>query len=255
MKDLKAISLQATLAEVGMDSMTAVEIKQTLEREYDVFLTGSDIKTMTFAKLMEIQAERDQNADDNQGVRKTERALRGMDVILRNMGNEATANLPELPITRLENLKCPIVVLFPGVEGVITVMEPLYKNLKANLVGLQYPNDTQKESIREMAAFYLPLIKNKLKQSKTFNMVCYSFGGVVALEVAALLEEKGYLGKIICIDSAPDYLKSLTKMLEVESDDKFQVSLLVHLMSMQVSYEVISKHVVSFITIFTIFLM
>lgn len=241
---MKAISLQATLAEVGMDSMTAVEIKQTLEREYDVFLTGSDIKTMTFAKLMEIQAERNQNADV-QGVRKTERALIGMDVILRNMGNEITANLPELPITNLENLQCPTVVLFPGVEGVITVLEPLYKNLQANLVGLQFPNDTQKDSISEMAALYLPLIESRLIQTKTFHLVCYSFGGVVALEVAALLEEKGYLGTIICIDSAPDYLKGLTKMLEVESDDKFQVSLLVHLMSMQVSYEVISKHVVS----------
>lgn len=226
--------------------MTAVEIKQTLEREFDVFLTGSDIKTMTFAKLMEIQAERDQNADDNQGNKKTERALVGMDVILRNMGDENTANLPELPITSLENLKSPTVVLFPGVEGIITVLEPLYKNLKANLVGLQFPNDTQKDSIAEMAALYLPLIESRLGHSKTFNIVCYSFGGLVALKAVELLEEKGYLGTIICVDSSPDYLKALTKMLEVESDDKFQVSLLVQLMSMQVSYEVISKHVVSF---------
>lgn len=58
-KDLKSISLQATLAEVGMDSMTAVEIKQTLEREYEVFLTAQDIKSMTFARLIEIQAEKD----------------------------------------------------------------------------------------------------------------------------------------------------------------------------------------------------
>lgn len=58
-KDLKSIPHQATLAEAGMDSMTAVEIKQTLEREFEVFLTAADIKGMTFAKLAEIQAERD----------------------------------------------------------------------------------------------------------------------------------------------------------------------------------------------------
>lgn len=49
-RDLKSISLHSPLAELGMDSMTAVEIKQTLEREYDVFLTAQDIRGMTFAK-------------------------------------------------------------------------------------------------------------------------------------------------------------------------------------------------------------
>lgn len=39
-----------------MDSMMAVEIKQTLEREFEVFLTPQDIRGMTFAKLQEIAA-------------------------------------------------------------------------------------------------------------------------------------------------------------------------------------------------------
>lgn len=88
-------------------------------------------------------------------------------------------------------------------------------------------------------------IEERLSKSKPFNIVCYSFGGTVALETVAMLEERGYRGTVICIDSSPDYLKALTTMLEVESDDKFQVSLIVQLMSMQISYDVISPHVVS----------
>jgi len=42
-----------------MDSMMAVEIKQTLEREFEVFLTAQDIRSMTFAKLMEIAKNRE----------------------------------------------------------------------------------------------------------------------------------------------------------------------------------------------------
>lgn len=49
-KDLKTVSQQVTLAELGMDSMMAVEIKQTLEREFEVFLTAQDIRTLTFAR-------------------------------------------------------------------------------------------------------------------------------------------------------------------------------------------------------------
>lgn len=35
----------------------AVEIKQTLEREFQVFLTPQDIRGMTFAKLQDLAAQ------------------------------------------------------------------------------------------------------------------------------------------------------------------------------------------------------
>lgn len=50
LRDLKTISLHSSLSELGMDSMMAVEIKQTLEREYEVFLTAQDIRSMTFSR-------------------------------------------------------------------------------------------------------------------------------------------------------------------------------------------------------------
>lgn len=40
-----------------MDSMMAVEIKQTLEREFQVFLTPQDIRGMTFSKLQDLAAQ------------------------------------------------------------------------------------------------------------------------------------------------------------------------------------------------------
>uniref|UniRef100_A0A2H1WWR5 SFRICE_007688 n=1 Tax=Spodoptera frugiperda TaxID=7108 RepID=A0A2H1WWR5_SPOFR len=48
-KKLKSISQQSTLAEMGMDSMVAVEIKKTLQREFDIFLTVCDIRNLTFS--------------------------------------------------------------------------------------------------------------------------------------------------------------------------------------------------------------
>lgn len=64
---MKTVSLHSTLAELGMDSMMAVEIKQTLEREFEVFLTPQDIRGMTFAKLQDIAA---QTNSEDKGVSK-----------------------------------------------------------------------------------------------------------------------------------------------------------------------------------------
>lgn len=37
----------------------AVEIKQALEREFEVFLTPQDIRSLTFARLQELATARD----------------------------------------------------------------------------------------------------------------------------------------------------------------------------------------------------
>ncbi|XP_069699383.1 fatty acid synthase-like [Periplaneta americana] len=59
-RDLKTVSQTTTLAELGMDSMTAVEMKQTLEREFEVLLTAQEIRSLTFGHLEKIAADRKQ---------------------------------------------------------------------------------------------------------------------------------------------------------------------------------------------------
>ncbi|XP_039308603.1 fatty acid synthase isoform X2 [Solenopsis invicta] len=50
-KNMKIVSQNTTLAELGMNSMTTVEIMQILERVFDIFLTAQEIRNLTFAKL------------------------------------------------------------------------------------------------------------------------------------------------------------------------------------------------------------
>jgi len=59
---MKVVSQNSSLAELGMDSMMAVEIKQTLEREFDIFLTAQEIRSLTFAKLIKMS---DTNVSDD----------------------------------------------------------------------------------------------------------------------------------------------------------------------------------------------
>lgn len=51
LKDLKNISNAATLADLGMDSLMGAEIKQTLERNYDMIVSAQEIRQLTFGKL------------------------------------------------------------------------------------------------------------------------------------------------------------------------------------------------------------
>ncbi|XP_046833003.1 fatty acid synthase-like [Vespa crabro] len=53
-KGLKSIYQQTFLAELGMDSMIDIRIKQTLERKCEIYLTAEEIRCLNFGKLMEM---------------------------------------------------------------------------------------------------------------------------------------------------------------------------------------------------------
>ncbi|CAH1131325.1 unnamed protein product [Ceutorhynchus assimilis] len=238
-KDLKSIPLQASLTEIGMDSMTAVEIKQTLDREHDVVLSAQDLKQLTFAKLLEIQAKKESEMGTETG--KKENRVDGMGLFFQYMPSEemCKSNIVEIPQIA-DNFNSTVVFL-PGVESSIKSLEPLYQNTMANLVGIQYPYIDQTETVEETALAVLPAIEERISKNQPFNLVCHSFGCFVGLSIANLLEQKGYCGTLICIDGAPNYLKAVLRTLDIESEE-FQVKFLVHNLAVGASsHEVDSK--------------
>ena len=50
-EDMTKVNQNATLAELGMDSLMGVEVKQLLERECDLNLPMTDIRKLTFERL------------------------------------------------------------------------------------------------------------------------------------------------------------------------------------------------------------
>jgi fatty acid synthase len=51
-----------------MDSMMAVEIKQSLEREFEVFLTAQEIRSLTFARLAELSVAKEESENTSEGT-------------------------------------------------------------------------------------------------------------------------------------------------------------------------------------------
>ncbi|XP_014480112.1 PREDICTED: fatty acid synthase-like, partial [Dinoponera quadriceps] len=68
MEDLETIGQNTPLSELGMDSMMAVDIKQTLQREFDIFLTAQDIRKLTLAKLKDMADENKRFAEDTNDI-------------------------------------------------------------------------------------------------------------------------------------------------------------------------------------------
>lgn len=50
-RDMKNLSKNASLADIGMDSLMSVEIKQMMEREFDVVFSAQQVRSITIGKL------------------------------------------------------------------------------------------------------------------------------------------------------------------------------------------------------------
>lgn len=58
LRDIKTVSMHTPLPELGMDSIMATEMKQMMEREFEIFLTMKDVRNLTFAKLHQFMSEK-----------------------------------------------------------------------------------------------------------------------------------------------------------------------------------------------------
>lgn len=56
MKDPSSKDPNSRLGELGMDSLIGVEVKQIIERDYDVSLSMQQVQELTIKKLQEIAA-------------------------------------------------------------------------------------------------------------------------------------------------------------------------------------------------------
>ncbi|KAF2904462.1 hypothetical protein ILUMI_01702 [Ignelater luminosus] len=248
LRDLKTISLHSSLSELGMDSMMAVEIKQTLEREYEVFLTAQDIRSMTFARLQEVAQEKaSENEHHKKNSEDKEKMPEGVYMLFRYMGDEKLSTIPmvRLPSLIKEKSVAPKVFILPGIEGMATVLEPLAANLSSHAFCLQYTYTNQSAiSIEELAMSLLPNIQENLPKTTPFTLVGYSYGTIVSMQLAALLEAEGRIGRVILIDGAPDMYKDLIKQQvpEMNSEALLQTLILCALMQLFIPIETVMKH-------------
>ncbi|XP_070528538.1 fatty acid synthase-like isoform X3 [Cardiocondyla obscurior] len=240
MKNINVIPPNIPLAEIGMDSMMAVEIKQTLEREFDTFLTTEDIRTLTFSKLRQMSITTEQEKIHTT-IKTNTNNLEGLNIIIRKIKDSDF--VPDIAIEL--NTKAEVhqnhIFLLPGIEGCAAVYMPLASRFNSSVTCLQHNAlniPTECYSVMKSAAYLLPHMLKKMKDEKKFLIVGYSFGCLIAIELARLLEAKEFSGRLILIDGTPDQMKFCVKRYcNYSSLEELQNIVLLSLLEMYTTIE------------------
>jgi len=156
---MRGVSRNSSLAELGMDSMMAVEIKQTLEREFDLFLTAQEIRNLTFAKLIKISNENvsDDICDKKELDVKQPYAI-NLPVGIVNDTNFISQTCIDL-CKRQEN--STQVFLIPGIDGCGAVFNHLAPNIKFSATSLHYStNDIGSINVISETTDHLTNVRN-----------------------------------------------------------------------------------------------
>nr|CAI5852763.1 unnamed protein product [Callosobruchus analis] len=222
-EDQKSVSLHSTLPELGMDSMTSVEIKQTLEREFEIFLSSKDIRSLTLARLKEIEMERYETDSSNKSsaIATSQETTLGLDQVLRILGDvdESRRNVLRLESRLKEGQPGPTVFFLPGTEGFAKVMDNLASWLDAHV------------------------ITKYLKKAEPFKIVAYSFGTVVGVELCRILESLGYRGNLICLDGTPLIIKNFIQgLISSTSEEEFQTGLCLYMLNFVLPSHLVKEH-------------
>ncbi|XP_031331261.1 fatty acid synthase-like isoform X1 [Photinus pyralis] len=200
-KDLKSAGMHKSFSHMGLDSIIAVELKQTLVREFNADFSDQEVRDLTFARL---QAMESGKAVDFKNSSVMARVISEMYMLLPNVDEnmEESSFIVKQKSLVSEANNAPSVFLLPGLNGVCTIMEMLSANLNCHAYCLRYDESaTMIEELSQQALLHLPSAK------EPFTVIAYSFGCIVALHLVSQLETKGYRGQLILIDGSHSVFK------------------------------------------------
>lgn len=169
--------------------------------------------------------------------------------------------------TNNSGIESPVAFFLPGIEGNSKAFEFLTSTTNANAWCFQYHTSNDTSTIQQHVQEILPvgffryimlihilnllcvffkIVKEKLTQAKEFRIVAHSYGCLLALELASILEKEEYLGKIILMDGSPTTtVKLLQTRLNAHNGKDLEMNVIEEMLSYIMPFEEISKLLVS----------
>lgn len=214
-KDANSINPNDSLADLGMDSLMGTEIKQTLERNYDILLSPQEIRVLTFAKLQELSSTSGEIMKEQKPVAASTTTAANSNVSL-NMLMQWPSNevLPKEALVRLKtkNSNGPMLFIVHAIEGFVKSLEYMASELERPLWGLQSIEQAPHETIPQLAEFYVNIIK-KVQKKGPYHLAAYSFGTCVAIEMTLQLESAGEQVILTLIDGSLAFIQRQCEMI------------------------------------------
>nr|QCW07585.1 fatty acid synthase 5 [Blattella germanica] len=156
----------------------------------------------------------------NRGIPSLESFLPTTLMGVKNFGEDIEScsawweELPSLSPGYGEVKEIPPIFIIPGLQGPpAEILKPLTRNL-------MYPVFCSRlveigTSINDAASVLVKKIKDK-QRAGSFNLVGVSWGGILTLEIARLLEAEGHRTRVVLIDGAPETILTALSQLKRE---------------------------------------
>lgn len=205
-KDSSTVSPGASLADLGMDSLMGAEIKQTLERNFDLVLSAQEIRALTFGRLVELNSGGAAVATSSgeSSVPDPKDNNVQFDQTIEIMPKKSLIQMA----SKVNDKGAPVFILHP-IEGVVKALESLAKFVEGPVYGLQCTSETPLNSIVDLAKYYISQIKT-VHPTGPYILVGYSFGACVAFEMGVWLEKNNEVVKLLLLDGSPSYVATHT---------------------------------------------
>nr|AXS78290.1 fatty acid synthase [Anisakis simplex] len=222
--DISQLNPDANLGDLGLDSLMGVEIKQALERDYDIVLSMKDIRTLTLNKLQQLA--------DSGGASST--ALHSNELELKKEGEkEAEQNTVEqlekqmnqlfkmrIDVNDLEPtdlvLKCntveegPVTFFVHSIEGIATPLKKVMSKCNFPAYCFQSTRSVPQDSIEKVAHKYISEMR-KVQPKGPYRIIGYSYGACIGFEMATMLQETDGIDaveRLILLDGSHLYMQT-----------------------------------------------
>ncbi|NXA42880.1 FAS synthase, partial [Eudromia elegans] len=184
-RDVSSLNAESSLADLGLDSLMGVEVRQTLERDYDIVMTMREIRLLTINKLRELSSKSGvaEEMKPSQLTKNSPGEPPKLDL------NNLLVNPEDPTITRLNDVQSterPLFLVHP-IEGSIAVFRTLASRLHMPCYGLQCTKAAPLDSIQSLAAYYIDCMK-QIQPEGPYRIAGYSFGACVAFEMCSQLQ-------------------------------------------------------------------
>ncbi|NXX48511.1 FAS synthase, partial [Tricholaema leucomelas] len=226
-RDVSSLNAESSLADLGLDSLMGVEVRQTLERDYDIVMTMREIRLLTINKLRELSSK---TGKPEGKMKPSQMAKAGPGEPPKLDLNNLLVN-PEAPtVTRLNDIQSserPLFLVHP-IEGSIAVFYTLASKLRVPCYGFQCTKAAPVDSIQSLATYYIGCMK-QIQPEGPYRIAGYSFGACVAFEMCSQLQaqHKGShaLNSLFLFDGSPSFVAAYTQSYRAKLSEGSETAL------------------------------
>ncbi|GBP51791.1 Fatty acid synthase [Eumeta japonica] len=235
--NIKELSDTTTLKSLNLDFEKKEEIIRVLERRCKCSFNRRNLLDITVGRFKEDEIELNVS---------TKKKKINLEDYFRNVDPDELTSTTELlvmqtlvyePQIRSDEFEAnkTYLILVPGMEGHHGVFNTLCERLKIFALCMQPGLDHPRETPRDTAQRLVKKLLQMVKFQGNFYLLGYSYGVLIVMKMAVLLEQRGIEGTIFCVDSAPDVFPvQLKAVLGDVSGNELQNAVMDHMYSVMV---------------------